>query len=144
MTHRAEQIVATIVTTLTGLTTTGANVFRGREYNIPDTNLPALKIYMGTDTKLEEYSQGQMDWELSIRIVGVVKSTGQIDTTLNLIRNEITVALQADHTQGLGFLLDSIEGDAAEPIFSVGDQQIAEQELEWQFMYRRSRNDPGI
>ena len=48
--HLRQQIRERIGTTLTGLSTTGSNVFQSRVYPLEDTNLPALVIY----TKSEE------------------------------------------------------------------------------------------
>ena len=48
--HLRQQIREQIGTTLTGLTTTGSNVFQSRVYQLEDSNLPALLIY----TKSEE------------------------------------------------------------------------------------------
>ena len=48
--HVRQQIRERIGTTLTGLTTTGSNVFESRVYPLEDSKLPALIIY----TKSEE------------------------------------------------------------------------------------------
>ena len=43
--HLRQQIRERIGTTLTGLSTTGTNVFQSRVYQLEDSNLPALLIY---------------------------------------------------------------------------------------------------
>jgi hypothetical protein len=145
MTHRAETIVATVTTKVTGLATTGARVFRGREYPLEAAGLPGLLVYLGPDEPVAEYSQTLIDSLLTIHILGVVKSiTEQVDTTLNRIREEVAVALQADYTQGLSFVLDTREGESEEPdISNEGEQPAASLRLTWRFLYRRSRLNPG-
>src|SRR3990167_4206830 len=117
MTHRAESITVAVLAKVTSLTTTGANAFRGRTRPLQATELPAIFVYLGPDEKLSDLSQGQQDWRLTIYLEAAGKSiTTQIDTFLNTIRREITVALMADYTQGLAYVLDPIEGDAADGI----------------------------
>ena len=145
MTHRAESIVSAVVTTLTGLTTTGSNVFRGRVYAVPDASLPALCVYQGEDKIIGQYSQAKYDCAITITVEALVKtSSTQVDTTLNTIREEVVEALQADYTQGLAYVLNTIEGDTSAPELSgEGDKPSAAVRMEWQFHYRRSRTDPG-
>ena len=145
MTHRAEQIIVAVVTAVTGLTTTGSNVNRGRTAKRAESVAAALDVNMGGDEFLRDYSQTLQDWEMTIYIDSFTKSpTTQIDTTLNLIRREVTVALNADYTQGLSFMLNTIEGDAGAPdVSGEGNQASGSQRLTWKFHYRRSRTDPG-
>lgn len=145
MTHRAESIIEAVRARLTGLTTTGANVFRGRRYPIPDAKLPALLIYLGPDEPLAEYSQELIDSRLTIYVEGRVKtSADQVDSVLNKIREEVTIALQADYTQGLAYVIDTEEGEAEEPeISNEGEKPAAGMRMHWHFHYRRSRTNPG-
>ena len=141
--HRAEQIIAAVVTKATGLTTTGTRVFRGRVYPLQETDLPALTVYLGSDKPNEETSSYSfIDSNLTISIDAHVKSTAQVDTTLNEIRKQVTFALQADITQGLAFVIDTVEGDASEPeLTGEGDKPIARMRMDWTIRYRRSRKD---
>jgi len=145
MTHRAESIVTTLVATLTGLTTTGARVYRGRAYPLQDAQYPALLIYLGQDELQADYSQEKYDSLLTVWVEARVKTVAsQVDTVLNTIREEVTVALQADYTQGLGYVIDTREGDAAEPeLGGDGNQPTGALRMQWQFLYRRSRTNPG-
>ena len=45
MSHVRQQIREQVATTVTGLTTTGSNVFQSRVYPLQDANLPALLVY---------------------------------------------------------------------------------------------------
>ena len=48
--HIRQQIRERVGTVLTGLTTTGSNVFETRVYPLENTNLPALVIYTKDET----------------------------------------------------------------------------------------------
>jgi hypothetical protein len=143
MTHRAESILSAVVTNVTSLTTTGTRVHRGRVYAI--TDFPALSVYQGEDRVIGQYSQAKYDCELTVLIEALVKtSSSQVDTVLNTIREEVVEALQADYTQGLAYVLNTVEGDSSAPELSGdGDQPSAMLRMEWKFHYRRSRTDPG-
>lgn len=145
MTHRAESIIDAVVTKVTGLATTAARVYRGRSYALDSTNLPCLLIYLGPDEPLSKLYQDKVDSLLTIYVESRVKSpTAQIDETLNTIREEVTIALQADYTQGLGYVIDTIEGDVDAPeIVATTDQPVGAMRMAWQFHYRRSRTNPG-
>ena len=43
--HIRQQIRERVGTTLTGLSTTGSNVFQSRVFNLEESNLPAIIIY---------------------------------------------------------------------------------------------------
>lgn len=145
--HRAEQIIDAVVTTVTGLVTTGSNVFRGRLYNVQPDELPALCVYMGPNEPIDDSDQtvAFSDWDLEIAIDAKVRdSATQIDQVLNLIAKEITVALKADRTQGLSFVHDTREGGSDQPELSGdGDKPIANQTTKFIFKYRRSITDPS-
>ena len=134
-----------VVTTVTGLTTTGANVHRGRVHPVPESDLPALSVYMGQDTPLDEDGQnviGFMDSDLTVRIEAHVKASTNIDQTLNQIRAEVHQALMADYTLGLGFVHQVIWSGAGEPELDAADQKIGRQALNWTVRYRHSVTDP--
>ena len=146
--HKAERILAAVVTKLTGLTTTGTNVFRGRVYDLPDTSLPALLIFQGADRPLSDGGSSSfrfLDGELSVRVEAVVKTSAtQLDTLLNQIRKEVTIALQADVTQGLNFVMDTTEGTADVELNGEGDKPTGTLKMEWSILYRRLRTDPSL
>lgn len=144
MTHRAETIIDAVVTAVTNLTTTGANVKRGRVNAWPDSKLPALSVYMGPDNE-EGIDSSRSRWALSLYIESHVKtSTEQVDTVLNKIREEVTVAMLATEHLGLGFVFDVAEGDADEPeLYGESDKPVASQRLNWLVRYTRNTNNPG-
>lgn len=144
MTHRAESITAAVTTTVTGLTTTGSNVFRGRPYDIEASDLPALFVRMGAENKQEDMTLGVTIWQLPIVITGVVKSiTTNLETLLNQVRAEVHVALRTDYTLGLSYVYDIDEADPGEPEIQHGDQPIASQEWTWLVQYQRNIDNPN-
>ncbi len=151
MTARAETILATVKTLLTGLTTTGSNVQRGQIYGHQAADLPALAIFMGADQPELEQQTGLIDWELTLRVESTVLIDAEytaddagLDTQLNLIREEVHAALMADHTLGLAFVIDVTPGAAGEPNLSGdGAEPIGSQVLEFLIQYRSSRVDIG-
>lgn len=141
--HRAENIIAAVVTNLTGLATTGANVFRGRAYELNDTELPALCVYLGTDNPRNDGGSSSwqyIDSDLGITVEAVVKSSSaQVDTTLNQIRYEVGQALQADHQQGLDYVITTSEGTATPDLDGQVEKTTGRMRLEYTISYRRSR-----
>jgi len=136
--HLAEQILAQIETTLTGLATTGANVSRARAYNLATT--PALTIAQGTDAVLDEgRNLTHVTRSLSVLITSHVKATTNLETELNQIRTEIFAALMADISQGLAFVITTELVEDQEPdIESTQEQPTARQQQIWRIIYRHS------
>ncbi|MCK7495176.1 MAG: hypothetical protein MZW92_31845 [Comamonadaceae bacterium] len=66
-----------------------------------------------------------------------------IEPQLNLMRKEITIALQADVTQGLAFVIDTQEGEAVPDRSGAGDQPAGTLRLRFVLRYRRLRTDPS-
>lgn len=144
--HRAEQIADAIVVKLTGLATTGANCFRGRVHELPDSSLPALCVYVGTDVPRSDGGSSSfryIDGDLTVMVEAVVKASIGVDSTLIQIRKEVTIALQADVTQGLAFVMNTEEGAASIDLNGDGDKPVGRMRMDWTLRYRRSRTDPS-
>ena len=147
--HRAEQIMDAFFTNIDGLATTKNSVKRDRPYNVESGVNCALSLYQGSDVPYEEGIQNwtYQDMMLTVVIEIFVKaaSTTPISQTLNQIRKEITVALQAVASPplGLGFCHEIEEGESFEPQLEVAEQPTAVQRFEWLVKYRRSRADPS-
>ncbi len=145
MTHRAEQIIAAVVTSVTGLTTTAANVNRGRTTPEDAATADWLDVYLGDDDPDESDKNWTItDSDLTVYIdINCKTSSAQIDTRLNLIRSEITVALWVDYKQGLSFVAEMREGKADEPQLSgEANKPAATMRTTWLFRYRRSTTNP--
>jgi hypothetical protein len=144
MPHRREQIMDAVVTAVTGLTTTGTNVFRGRAYPLGEAELPGLLVYMGGEEVVSEQTLDEMICVMEVAVVPMVAVTADPDQALNLIAEESTVALAADYTlalPGVVYRIEEIGADEPE-IAGEGETIAAAQRLRWQITYRRNRTDP--
>lgn len=98
MAHKRKQIRDRIETVLTGLTTTGANVFTSRIYPFNNALLPGLLIFT-TEEESEPGGSGAINRMLTLAVEGHVKAVGGvIDDTLDLIAEEVEAAIDADRS----------------------------------------------
>lgn len=98
--HIRQQIREYFGTTLTGLSTTGSNVYESRVYPIENSKLPALVIYTKSETS-EPIVIGidrVMSRELSVVVEGYAKATSNFDDTIDTISKEVEEAIAADRT----------------------------------------------
>ena len=89
-----------MVLQLTGLTTTGSNVYQSRVYPLENINLPALIIYTKSETSepIVIGTNRVMSRELSVIVEGYVKATSNFDDTIDTISKEVEAAIAADRT----------------------------------------------
>lgn len=145
--HVRQQIRSAIITQVTGLTTTGINVFEHRVYPLAEDDLPAIVVSttsegssmatiggMGTVASLQR--------NLAISVEGYVKATSDVAQTLDTIAEEIEVALGDDET--LGGLIESIElsGTTIE-ITAEGDQPVGVVKMDYDVVYRTTTGNPS-
>ena len=142
MAHLRQSIRERIATVVTGLTTTGSNVFQSRVYPIEDSKLPCLLVYTTSeDSEVTEMASPRpMTRSLNVIVQGVVGATTP-DDTLDLISKEVEVALAGDVTVNSlanNSFLSSTEiefnADGAKPIGTVILNYIVE--------YRNLDNNP--
>ena len=142
MTHVRQQIRDDIVTTLTGLTTTGSNIFRSRIFPLEETNLPALCIYTKSETS--EYDTiglpRSVNRILDVAVEAYVKGVSNYDNTLDTIAVEMEEAIAADIT--LGGLAKDAQITAFEADFAGdGEQPVAVGRFTVTVEYRTVEND---
>ena len=127
MAHLRQSIRERIATDVTGLSTTGSNVFQSRVYPVEDASLPCLLVYTTSEESevTEIASPRPMTRFLNVIVQGVVGATTP-DDTLDDISKEVEVALAGDVTinslANNSFLSStSIEfnSDGAKPIGTV-------------------------
>ena len=142
MAHLRQSIRERIGTLVTGLSTTGSNVFQSRVYPVEDGSLPCLLVYTTSEESevTEIASPRPMTRFLNVIVQGVVGAT-MPDDTLDDISKEVEVALAGDVTinslANNSFLSStSIEfnSDGAKPIGTVMLNYIVE--------YRNLDNNP--
>ena len=98
--HLRRQIRERAATTLTGLTTTGSNVFQSRVYPMESAGLPGLCIYT-TEETVEIQSMGgtrNVSRDLTLIVEGYATDSANVDDTLDQIGKEIEIAMSGDIT----------------------------------------------
>jgi|TARA_R100000426_G_scaffold485_2_gene938 hypothetical protein len=98
MAHKRQSIRERVASTLTGLTTTGSNVFQSRVYPIENTKLPCLLIYTREETSepLTTNPPRAIEKVLSLVVEGYVKANTNFDDTIDTICEEVEEALFTD------------------------------------------------
>jgi hypothetical protein len=141
--HVRKQIRDAAVTALTGLATTGANVFASRVYQLQDAELPALKI----DTKDERtdwHAMGgaaaSLDRRVTLLVEACVKENTTYNDTIDQICAEVEAVLAGNTLGGLVKLVGPpqlrVELDGA------GEQPRAIGSMEFEVMYLTAYNAP--
>jgi hypothetical protein len=146
--HIREQIMKAVVRKVTGLSTTGSNVYRGRIFPQEAANLPALLVYQGADVIEDDETARAIDTvdsTLTVHVEAWVQgAAGNNDQTLNAISAEVVAALQADITQGVAGVFDTQEGVVVEAEHLEGNQAVGALTMDFLFRYRRLRTDPSV
>ena len=98
MAHKRQSIRERVASTLTGLTTTGSNVFQSRVYPIENTKLPCLLIYTREETSepLTTNPPRAIEKVLSLVGEGYVKANTNFNDTIDTICEEVEEALFTD------------------------------------------------
>ena len=151
MTHRAQQIVDAVVTTLTTALAGTAAVYVGRRHTLSEAEqeLAAVIVDYGADEPLGEFGATNvafLDSLLEVNARIAVKTTDEKDALEQLLarRRDIHVALMADRSIGLAFVLDTRPAGAAAPDLDVAsDATIGTLVTRWLVHYRTSLNDPA-
>lgn len=141
--HRREAIMQAVITAVTGLATTGAQVARRRIHQLPPNVTAALSVYQGSDAPLPEPSIAFLDTSLTVAIDAHARAaSSEVETRLNQIALEVTAALHA--AAWPAYVIDIEEGEAAAPeVDGSGEKPVGTQRLAWRVRYRRARTDPS-
>lgn len=145
--HARKQIRDAVATALTGLTTTGSNVFKSRTQQIADDKLPALQVYT-RDERLTADSMGGADRprerELRLWVVGAVRTTStEPDDTLDTICAEVETAL--GNSNNLSNLVRDLElvSTQIEVPTDPADKRAGRVGMTWRCTYRTPANAPA-
>ena len=96
--HLRRQIRERVATTLTGLSTTGSNVFQSRVYPMESAGLPGLCIYT-TEETVEMQSMGgtrHVSRDLTLIVEGYAPDSANVDDTRDQIGKEVEIAMSGD------------------------------------------------
>ena len=142
MAHVRKQIRDAVITTLTGLTTTGSNVFRSRIYPLESNKIPGLCVFSKTeDVTFDTLTRPRsINRVLEIGVEAYVKATSDYDNTLDTIAVEVEEAIASDVT--LGSLAKDTQVTSFEADFSgEGEQPVAIGRFTVEVIQRTLEND---
>lgn len=108
MAHVRQSIRDNVATTVTGLSTTGSNVYKTRLFPLGTSKLPGLCVYTRNEVTTNSTIKPPRTQvrNLNVTVEAYVKGTTNIDNTLDTIAVEIEHALAADPTRG-GYAKDT-------------------------------------
>lgn len=142
MAHKRTSIRNNVTTTLTGLTTTGSNVFESRIYPNELAKLPLLNVYSNSETS-ELSSIGKIERNLEIMVEGFAKATANIDEALDVIAKEVEVALATDLTRG-GHAKETFLTNTEYELENIGNQQLGVIKLTFNVHYITTKINPEV
>ena len=143
MSHVRQQIREYFEAQLTGLTTTGANVYASRVYPLSGAKLPALLIYTQSESVSEvSFSQRKVQERmLEVVVEGYVRAVSNFDDTIDLIAKEVEVAV-LDSTD-LGGLAINTELSSVDSDYSgEAEQPVATISMTFDVQYRTETGQP--
>lgn len=142
MAHKRTSIRNNVTTTLTGLTTTGSNVFESRIYPNELSKLPLLNIYSNSETS-ELLSIGKIERNVEIMVEGFAKATANVDEALDTIAKEVEVALGTDLTRG-GHAKETFLTNTEYELENIGNQQLGVIKMTFNVQYITTKINPEV
>lgn len=145
MAHKRNAIRDNMTTSLTGLTTTGSNVFQTRIYPLADNKLPGLAIYtMSEDSEYQSISPPRtLHRKLEVIVEAYVKAVADYDDTLDTICAEVEAALYTDLSRG-GYAFDTRVVGFSADISDQGDQPMILGKLTVEVQYSATEGSPTV
>lgn len=150
--HVGQQILDAIETQLTGLVTTGNNVYRSRPFPLHPSKTPALQIYPGAMDPDRESDAGLKDggigefWMLSVLVDVVVTGPDSIAEEKQSwkIQKEVEAILYADKSLG-GLAKDlQLTGVSAPEPNGQGSQVVLSKTMDWTILFRIKQGVPDV
>ncbi len=98
--HIRQQIRERVTTDLTGLTTTGSNVFQSRVYPLQSGELPGILIYTNSEESMPVVQDANrlLERNLRLSVEAYAEGTANFDDTIDTICKEVETALASDRT----------------------------------------------
>jgi hypothetical protein len=116
--HIRKQVRDTAKTALTGLATTGSNVFSGRISPLRDSEMPGLLVYLNFEDGQVD-AGGTMRRDGQLRIEGVARGGDELIDVLDQIAAEVETAIFGD--TALAALLMAPPADPPSTRISIDD-----------------------
>jgi hypothetical protein len=147
--HMRTQIRNYVVPGVTGLPTTGANVFVGRTRPLPNDHPPALLIYTRTETSVRAVAGRPplLERPCTLHIEGRVLTASPPDDLLDQIAAEVEAAVAAliDYNAGIFFggLVQNVELTGTESFAKAeGEKHVGGVALQYRVTYRTAEGLP--
>lgn len=142
MPHVRQTIRDNIVTAVTGLSTTGSNVYRTQIYPLEHSNLPGLCVYASVEDAAIDNMTGTRSLErrCDYIIEAFVRAASNYDNTMDTICAEIEAAMATDVTRG-GNAKDTVLTRSEFEYSEEGDRPMAMARLTYSVQYRTAINN---
>lgn len=149
--HRAEQIVDAVAAKITASTTFSGSVLTHLATSLSEVaaEMPAISVDVGADEPADEDGADNfsfLDSLLTVDTTAYVRGEDEAEIKSALLdaRRSIHVALMADRSQGLAFVIDTRYGGAEAPeITADADRMAGRQVSRWSIQYRMNVSDPS-
>lgn len=145
MAHVRKTIREYFGTNLTGLATTGSNVYESRVYTLQENTLPSLIVYTKSESS-EPVVIGTdrlMSRELQVIVEGYCKLTANFDDLIDQISLEVEEAIAADRTLG-GLAKDTYLESTEIDFTGEGDKPVGFVTLSYLTNYYVQETNPDI
>ncbi len=143
MAHYRQQIREQVATTLTGLNTTGNNVFQSRIYNIEESKLPCLCIYTVSETSEPISMSPPRSIEKVLDLVVEIYIKGQNSATdLDAVVKDVKTQMYSDRLIN-NLAKDSYLSTQELTYNGEGDKNIAVGVLTFQVFYHHTEGTLG-
>ena len=143
MAHYRQQIRERVATTLTGLNTTGSNVFQSRIYNIEESKLPCLCIYTVSETSEPISMSPPRSIEKVLDLVVEIYIKGQNSATdLDAVVKDVKTQMYSDRLIN-NLAKDSYLSTQELTYNGEGDKNIAVGVLTYQVFYHHTEGTLG-
>jgi hypothetical protein len=126
----------------------GVRVYAHRRLSlaVDQDELPAISVDFGEDNPAQELTGAYFDSLLSVQIAAIAAASEETDLKTELLdlRRRIAVALMADRTLGLAFVVNTHYGGTEAPQIDASvDPILGELVSVWNVYYRMNIADPG-
>ena len=143
--HARKQIRDAVVTAVTGLTTTGANVYPTRMHRVTASMLPCLLVYtLEEESEPDNISRPRgLDRESDIAIEAVAEDNDTLDDTLDTMSKEVEAVLGNNL---LGGLVKDLFLAATEVVLNdaAANKKLGAVRMTWRCKYRTPENDATV
>ena len=146
MTHARKQLRDAVASAVTGLTSTGARVFKSRNLPMGATELPALCVYARQDTP--DYDAGAFGaivvrvLEVHVQGYAARVDSEDLDARLDAMAAEVEEAIYADPTFG-GLAHGTRMGAQVLEVDPDGDQSLGVVDMTFDVIYRTAEGAPS-